>query len=220
MAVSVIVSNFNGAKYLPRLLGTLKTQQNVTMEIIVADRNSTEESETILAQHPDVRVVTEPPESGLVAGYAAGVPHAKSEHLFFCNEDMWFDPDFLRLLESSIDLERRIGAADPWQWSYDGQIWIHGGTRFRPVRLNPGGTFPFCKNEFTSPIGNWCKGSSRLCWSGDAPSQRLYRNWQLGHHVFSRLRRRGYFHAALAAWLGMSYRAERVSLPCSWCFQS
>lgn len=131
MAVSVIVSNFNGARYLPRLLETLRAQRDVTAEIIVVERHSTDDSAAILAKHPDVKVVQEIPTSGLVAGYHVGSKHAKHEHLFFCNEDMWFDPNCLHELEKRIDLPARIGITDPWQWSYDGQVWIHGGVRFR-----------------------------------------------------------------------------------------
>ncbi len=131
MAVSVIVSNFNGAKYLPRLLETLKAQEGVTLEITVVDRNSTDDSRAILAQHPDVKVITEPPESGLVAGYAAGVPHARYERLFFCNEDMWFEVHCLANLEKHIDLKLRVACADPWQWTYDGSKLVHPALQIR-----------------------------------------------------------------------------------------
>lgn len=129
-SVSVIVSNFNGARFLPRLLETLIGQRGVTVEIVVVDRCSTDESLKILAAHPAVKVIAEPPETGLVSGYHAGTAAASHELLFFCNEDMWFDPDCLRLLAERIDLTARVCAADPWQWSYDGSEWIHGGTRF------------------------------------------------------------------------------------------
>jgi len=131
MAISVIVSNFNGAKYLPRLLETLKAQEGVTLEIIVVDRNSSDDSLEILARHPGVKVVAEPPESGLVAGYAAGVPHAQYEHFFFCNEDMWFAPDCLATLEKHINLKLRVACADPWQWNYDGSKIVHPALQIR-----------------------------------------------------------------------------------------
>lgn len=131
--ISVIVSNFNGARFLPRLLDTLLAQNGVTTEIIVVDRQSTDASGEILTRFPGVRVISEPPETGLVAGYHAGTQIAAGELLFFCNEDMWFDPDCLRLLANEINLDRRIAAADPWQWTYDGTEWIHGGTLFRPA---------------------------------------------------------------------------------------
>ncbi len=131
--ISVIVSNFNGARFLPRLLATLRAQRAVDLEIIIVDRQSTDDSAAILAADPALKVVVEPPETGLVAGYHAGAAAAAGELLFFCNEDMWFDPDCLRRLAERIDPANRIGATDPWQWTYDGQEWIHGGTRFFPT---------------------------------------------------------------------------------------
>jgi GT2 family glycosyltransferase len=154
MAVSVIVSNFNGAKYLPRLLETLKAQERVTLEIIIVDRNSIDDSPKILAQHPEVKVVKEPPETGLVAGYAAGVPHARYEHLFFCNEDMWFDSQCLHRLEEALRSQEQIWAVDPWQWTYDGKEWIHGGTRFVASRgLRPMFPHPWRGYDFSVPLG-------------------------------------------------------------------
>jgi len=130
MSVSVIASNFNGERFLPRLLGSLRAQRGVTLEIIVVDRHSTDGSLELLSQESDIIVVQAPPELGLVAGYASGVPKATCENLFFCNEDMWFDPDCLHNLEKQISRERRIGIADPWQWDYHGAKVIHVDPRF------------------------------------------------------------------------------------------
>ena len=148
MAVSVIVSNLNGEAFLPRLLETLLAQRGVTAEIIIVDRHSKDGSAAILAKHPQVKVVTEPPETGLVSGYHRGYQAAQHEHLFFINEDMWFDADCLRLLEERIDLSKRIAAADPWQWSYDEKRWIHGVTRFRKVKWAINGIHPFYDNDY------------------------------------------------------------------------
>jgi GT2 family glycosyltransferase len=150
--VSAIISNFNGARYLPKLLETLRAQRGVEVEIIVVDRNSSDESASILANCQGVKVVQEPPESGLVTGYDVGAVHATTELLFFCNEDMWFDPDCLRRLAERIDLPARVFAADPWQWTYDGQTWIHGGTRFRPARLELNAPYPFRCYDFTCSL--------------------------------------------------------------------
>src|SRR5437762_12512077 len=108
MAVSVIISNFNGACWLPRLFESLHAQQSVDLEVVVVDRYSTDESEHILAAHPETKIVKEPPESGLVAGYHAGAGVAQYDHLFFCNEDMWFARDCLLRLEREIDLARKV----------------------------------------------------------------------------------------------------------------
>jgi len=150
--VSVVVSNFNGAKYLPKLLDTLRAQRGVELEIIIVDRHSTDASAEILRAAGNLGVIRERPESGLVTGYAVGAESASSELLFFCNEDMWFEPDCLRLLAERIDLPKRIGAADPWQWTYDGETLIHAGTRFRRRYLAPNSPYLCRENDFLRPL--------------------------------------------------------------------
>ena len=149
MPISVIISNFNGLKYLPRLIETLAGQQQVTTEIIVVDRQSTDGSLEYLREHPEVRVISEPPATGLVAGYAAGAKVASHDLLFFCNEDMWFDPMCLYSLEKQIDLAAGIAAADPWQWTYDGKSWIHGGVRFLRRSWDSNSPYPMRGFDFT-----------------------------------------------------------------------
>jgi GT2 family glycosyltransferase len=149
MSVSVIISSFNGARFLPRLLDSLSSQLGATLEIIVVDRQSSDNSLEILKNYPDTLIVQEPPESGLVAGYTAGATIATHEHLFFCNEDMWFDEHCIRKLEEKIDLGQRIGAADPWQWSYDGSQWLHGGVAFQRKKWDIDSPHPRYKINFT-----------------------------------------------------------------------
>lgn len=148
MKVSAIISNFNGARFLPRLLDTLRGQIGVEVEVIVVDRESSDSSQSILARRDTVKVVSDPPERGLVAGYDRGARAATSDLLFFCNEDMWFDSECLARLTEQIDLTKRIAAADPWQWSYDGREWIHGLTRFMACPWAINSPHPFRSAQF------------------------------------------------------------------------
>lgn len=216
--ISVVVSNFNGLRFLPRLLESLRSQRDVEIEIIVVDRHSTDGSGPYLASCPDVRVLSEPPESGLVSGYACGAAIARGELLFFCNEDMWFDPDCLRLLAARIDLPARIGAVDGWHWTYDGRHWIHGATRFEPifwhlnsphpfrsaafaVDLPPGSDTPFpCAGAFLihrdvyREIGEWDRGYFLDHEDVDLFIRAWQRNWRCVMEPSARI-----YHAVNAA---------------------
>jgi GT2 family glycosyltransferase len=141
--VSVIVSNLNGERYLPRLLESLDRQEGVELETIVVDRHSTDGSRAILEGHPGVRVVQHVPETGLVSGYAEGARHARHELLFFCNEDVYLGDGCLADLAVAIRPGEGVGAADPWQWTYDGERWIHGGVRFRRALWDFESPYPF-----------------------------------------------------------------------------
>jgi GT2 family glycosyltransferase len=147
--ISVIVSNFNGLRFIPRLLESLRGQQDVEIEIIIVDRQSTDGSLPYLRDQPDIQLHSEPPESGLVTGYAAGAAVARGELLFFCNEDMWFDPGCLRNLALRIDLPNRVGAVDGWHWTYDGKEWLHGATRFLKSVWHLNSPYPFRAADFT-----------------------------------------------------------------------
>jgi GT2 family glycosyltransferase len=126
----------------------LKAQRDVTLEVIIVDRNSSDESAKILAEHPDVRVVREPPESGLVAGYSVGVPYAKHEYFFFCNEDMWFSADCLRLILAQFDAEPRVAGVMPLQKTYDGSGLVNWGTWFEDARWYRDNPHPFRASVF------------------------------------------------------------------------
>jgi len=156
MSVSVIVSNFNGLKYLPRLVESLRAQRGVEMEIIFVDRQSTDGSIDYIQSFPGVLLTMEPPETGLVAGYHAGSKIASKENLFFCNEDMWFEPDCLALLEKNLNPSLGVIATDPWQWNYEGNERIHAGTRFQQSRFCVNSAHPFYSPNFDCdlPVGS------------------------------------------------------------------
>lgn len=141
--ISVIISNFNGAKYLSRLFETLYGQIGLNLEIIVVDRNSSDESDSILACYPDIRVIKHRPETGLVCGYAIGAEIATKKLLYFCNEDMWYEPDCLSLLAEVMNNNESVGAVMPVQWTYDQLDIVNCGAWFQKAswwRSNP---YPF-----------------------------------------------------------------------------
>ncbi len=139
------------------------------MEVLVVDRHSTDRSGDILASRPEVKVLQEPPESRLVAGYATGADHASHRLLFFCNEDLYLAEGCLRRLACHIDPDRRVGAADPWQWTYDGGSWIHCGVRFTPATWNfaSSARTTYTGSDRTSPI-HTAMSSGSSCETGSA----------------------------------------------------
>ena len=150
--ISVVISNFNGRRFLDRLLASLRAQRDVVLDIVVVDRLSRDGSREFLEAQPDVRVVTEPPQSGLVSGYAAGARVARFPLLFFANEDLWLDPDCLSRLAARIDLAAKVAMADPWEWDYDGVRLHHAGVRFEKVRWDGNSPWPWARFDFVAPL--------------------------------------------------------------------
>ena len=147
MEISIIISNYNGANFLPKLLDSIFEQQRVALEVIVVDRESTDNSRDILSKYPNISVLTEKAQSGLASGYNRGAREAKNKLLFFCNEDIWLDPSCLSALCEKIDIDQRVATADPWQWGYDGEKRYHAYVRFRSVGWEINSSYPFRKYD-------------------------------------------------------------------------
>ena len=149
MRISVIISNFNGARFLPKLLDSLRAQTLAPAELFVVDRESHDASRDILSAFSGIRCLSHPAAAGLVSGYAAGARAATGDAFFFANEDLWLDSLALERLSLALNADGDIAAADPWQWSYDGAQWVHGAVRFIPARWDLASPCPLFGARFT-----------------------------------------------------------------------
>ena len=87
-SISVIVPCFNAAGTLERCIEGLLEQQlpNSTIEILVIDNNSRDDTVAIAKRHPTVTLLCEPIQ-GAYAARNAGLRRAKGEILAFIDPD-------------------------------------------------------------------------------------------------------------------------------------
>lgn len=101
-AVSVIVPNYNYARYLRQRLDSILAQTVQDMEIIVLDDASTDESLSVISEYehiPFVRVAPNERNSGNVfKQWCKGLALAKAEIVWIAEADDACDPDFLETL--------------------------------------------------------------------------------------------------------------------------
>src|SRR5579859_1910040 len=102
--VSVIILNFNGARWLPRCLASLGEQTTLkNLEIIVADNASTDGSDELAgkilksAAMPG-RVVPNGGDLGYCEGNNRGARAANGKYLLFLNTDTWLERDCIEQL--------------------------------------------------------------------------------------------------------------------------
>lgn len=79
--ISIIIINYNGAKYLPALLSSLKNQSYKDFEVIIWDNNSIDQSITIIESISDLRLTLIKSDENI--GFAA----ANNKALKYCNGD-------------------------------------------------------------------------------------------------------------------------------------
>lgn len=89
--LSVIMPNFNHAKFLPKSLGALLSQSRPADEILVLDDCSTDNSWQVLQamamQHPNLRCYRNEKNLGVVANNNRGLTLAKSDYVFLTAAD-------------------------------------------------------------------------------------------------------------------------------------
>ncbi|WP_424813617.1 glycosyltransferase [Roseococcus sp. YIM B11640] len=102
--VSVIIPNFNHARFLPQRIESILKQNYTKFELLILDDASTDDSAEVIeryrAAHPDViRVIRNEQNAGNVfRQWRKGVAEAKGELIWICESDDFAEPDFLAAL--------------------------------------------------------------------------------------------------------------------------
>ena len=104
--VSVVIVNWNGARFLERCLSALMAQTVKPHEIILLDNASSDDSLKIARGFPDVRVIASDQNTGFARGnnMAIKAAAADSEWIALINPDAFADPGWL---EEMLNAARR-----------------------------------------------------------------------------------------------------------------
>ena len=125
--ISVIVLNYNGARWLERCLASLRAQTIFDqMEVIVADNLSNDGSDRLaqktVATWPRGTFIQHGRNLGYCEGNNRAAEGAHGQYLFFLNNDTWLQP---RCLEQLLAEAQRTGAsaAAPLILNYDDETF-------------------------------------------------------------------------------------------------
>jgi GT2 family glycosyltransferase len=112
VVISVVVLNYNGARWLERCISSVLEQSFRSIELIVADNLSTDGSDQIarqlLAGIPNARFISHGQNLGYCEGNNRAVAESRGEFIFLLNNDAWLEKDCLEKLFSEV---RRTGAS-------------------------------------------------------------------------------------------------------------
>jgi GT2 family glycosyltransferase len=121
--ISVVILNYNGAKWIERCLLSLRQQTIFSrMEVIVADNRSSDGSdllaEKLLREWTNGRFVQNGLNLGFCEGNNRGALPATGQYLFFLNNDTWLEPDCLEVLLRETE-RMKADAATPLVMNFD-----------------------------------------------------------------------------------------------------
>lgn len=109
--VSIIIVNWNGKQHLETCLSSLSKQDYQTIEIILVDNASSDDSVAFVqTQYPKVKIIQNNQNLGFAEGNNVGFGHATGEYVLFLNNDTRVMPDFLSKLLSPFHQEPKLGA--------------------------------------------------------------------------------------------------------------
>lgn len=110
--VSVIVVNYNGAKFLSTCLEALsgQTYPSDHFEVVVSDNNSTDDSLNLLKnKYPWVRVIENGTNLGFAAGNNIAIQSTTGKYVVLLNNDTAVNPDWLENNVKIAEQHQRAG---------------------------------------------------------------------------------------------------------------
>ena len=137
--VSVVIPNWNGEKYLPVCLDSLRRQTHPCIEVIVADNGSTDGSLAMMARdYPEVRVVALGENQGYAGGVNAGFRAAAGRVLVAFNNDAEADLCWIEELVAALERHPEAGMATSRVRLFDRRDHLHTAGDFYGLDGIPG----------------------------------------------------------------------------------
>jgi GT2 family glycosyltransferase len=148
--VSAVIVNWNGGHHLRICLPSLLEQNHQLLEILVVDNASTDDS-SLVASEFGAKWVPLERNAGLAPAFNRGARMASGEFLLFVNNDMRFDPDFVKALLEPLLNDAHAFASDGLQYDWHGSKAVHLATRLAKSRPLHDSTVEFVPELFFYP---------------------------------------------------------------------
>ena len=107
---SIIIVNYNGKKFLPKLLNSLKKTKYPNYEIIFVDNSSIDNSIDIAIKHSQKIEIIKNANTGFAGGCNTGIKacSSDSEYVVILNNDMYVHRNWLSYLMETMQSDQKI----------------------------------------------------------------------------------------------------------------
>lgn len=110
--VSIIVLSYNSQKHLPALFESLAKQTYRTLEIIIVDNASQDNSVAWVKQQTILKIdhlISNGTNDWYCKGNNAGIAKAMGKYILFCNDDVVLGKEYIERLVAVMQRDSRIG---------------------------------------------------------------------------------------------------------------
>lgn len=123
---SIIIPNWNGAKFLPTCLEALQKQTYPNIEVIVVDNDSNDESRGMLKRdYAWVKLIELPENRGFTGACNAGMQAATGEYVALLNNDTEVDAGWAAAVVDAFERHPEIGSVASKMLLFDQRDHIH-----------------------------------------------------------------------------------------------
>lgn len=162
---SIIIPNWNGAKFLPTCLDALAKQTYPHIEVIVADNASHDGSQALIQkQYPAVKLIELPENRGFTGACNAGLEAAQGEFVALLNNDTEVDVGWAAAVVDAFQRHSEIGIVASKMLLFEKRDHIHTAGDYFTVdgRAGNRGVWQEDKGQFDTEeyVFSACGGSS------------------------------------------------------------
>jgi GT2 family glycosyltransferase len=123
---SVIIPNWNGARFLQTCLDALARQTYTQIEIIVVDNASEDGSQTVIkTQYPNINLIELPENRGFTGACNGGILAAKGEFIALLNNDTEVDAGWAAAVVDAFQRHPEIGIVASKMLLFDKRDHLH-----------------------------------------------------------------------------------------------
>jgi glycosyltransferase involved in cell wall biosynthesis len=110
--MSVVICSYNGQRTIGQTISGVLRLDYPNYEVIVVDDGSTDQTPTIAAAYPGVRLISVP-NGGLSAARNIGMRAAKGEIIAYIDDDAYPDPQWLQYLADAFQRTHHVAIGGP-----------------------------------------------------------------------------------------------------------
>lgn len=145
---SIVIPNWNGAKFLPTCLDSLQRQTYPRLEVIVVDNASSDDSRALLkANYGWVRLLELPENRGFTGACNAGIEAASGDYISLLNNDTEVDANWAAAVVDAFERYPQAGSIASKMLLFDRRDHIHTAGDFFTVDGRPGNRGVWQKDE-------------------------------------------------------------------------